>query len=144
MTKRRVGAEDGPQQRQAISQVHLGGARLLVSEAKLLVSVGARWHCDGHSDMEQAVSVDLVLQLGPTGVEAKRGGFQEDGGSRDLKRGVVKERACIVLIGSAGGLEQDVFSPSDGSQGPLGAHGDVEGDVDGIDHGVLDEAWARR
>ena len=76
-------------------------------------------------------------------MEAEWGGFLENGGPLDLNRGVVEEAACIVLVGGAGGLEQDVFSPLDGSQGPLGAHGDVEGDVDGIDHGVVNEGWVR-
>ncbi len=115
VTKRWVGVVDGPQQSHAISQVHLGVARLLMSEAEVLVSVGARWNCHGHSDMDQVVSVDQTLQGGPPAVEAEWGDFKEHGGSRDAERGMVEQTACIILVGSAGGLEQDVFPLLDGS-----------------------------
>lgn len=91
--------------------------------------------------MGYVFSLNVVFKGGPAVVKPIYGGLRENGSSGTLQHGVVEKALCIGLVCNAGSLEQDVFSVREGSHSPFKAHRGAEGDVNGINAGVIDEVY---
>jgi hypothetical protein len=75
-------------------------------------------------------------------VEAVRRGFKEDGGVRVVEQRTVEEATYIARIANAWRIEQDVFAVCESLQCPFETIVDVDGNVNGLDDGIVDELCA--